>query len=132
MREDATSSEDVLQVNQGALTVCKIASKGGKDQCASISEDRDEKTGSSCIKIPQLGRGDNDVQSPQIRGKRSKMQKMEREAKWAETEPKRSQAGRPCRPAHPLLVVVRGPLSSVLSTWTPNHLGKSPFARDTI
>jgi hypothetical protein len=31
-------------------------------------EDRDEKGGSSCIKIPQLGRGDNDVQSPQFKG----------------------------------------------------------------
>jgi hypothetical protein len=31
-------------------------------------EDRDENTGSSCIKIPQLGRGDNDVQSPQLKG----------------------------------------------------------------
>jgi hypothetical protein len=36
MREDATSLEDVLQVNQGAPTVCKLASKGGKDQCASM------------------------------------------------------------------------------------------------
>jgi hypothetical protein len=31
-------------------------------------EDRDEKTGSSCLEIPQLGRGDNDVQSPQLKG----------------------------------------------------------------
>jgi hypothetical protein len=30
--------------------------------------DRDEKAGSSCIKIPQLGRGDNGVQSPQLKG----------------------------------------------------------------
>jgi hypothetical protein len=34
-----------------------------------IPEDRDEKTGSSCIKIPQLSRGDNDIQSPQLKGK---------------------------------------------------------------
>jgi hypothetical protein len=32
-----------------------------------IPEDRDEKTGNSCIKIPQLGRGDNVVQSPQLK-----------------------------------------------------------------
>jgi hypothetical protein len=31
-------------------------------------EDQDEKAGSSCIKIPQLGRRDNDVQSPQLKG----------------------------------------------------------------
>jgi hypothetical protein len=31
-------------------------------------EDRDEKPGSSCIKIPQLDRTDNDVQSPQLKG----------------------------------------------------------------
>jgi hypothetical protein len=31
-------------------------------------EDRDEKARSSCIKIPQLGREDNDVQSPQLKG----------------------------------------------------------------
>jgi hypothetical protein len=36
MREDATSSEDTLQVNQGAPIVCKFSSKGGKDQCASM------------------------------------------------------------------------------------------------
>jgi hypothetical protein len=31
-------------------------------------EDRDERAGSSCIKTPQLGRGDNDVQSLQLKG----------------------------------------------------------------
>jgi hypothetical protein len=31
-------------------------------------EDQDEKTRSSCIKIIQLGRRDNDVQSPQLKG----------------------------------------------------------------
>jgi hypothetical protein len=34
MREDATSPENVLQDNQGALTMCELAPKGGKDQCA--------------------------------------------------------------------------------------------------
>jgi hypothetical protein len=33
-----------------------------------IPKDQDVKTGSSCIKIPQLGLGDNDVQSPQWKG----------------------------------------------------------------
>jgi hypothetical protein len=32
-----------------------------------ILEDRDEKTGSSCIKIPQLGHRDNNVQSPHLK-----------------------------------------------------------------
>jgi hypothetical protein len=32
------------------------------------SEDRDENAGSSCIKIPQVGRGDNDVKSTQLKG----------------------------------------------------------------
>jgi hypothetical protein len=30
MREDATSLTDILQVNLGALTVCKLTYKGGK------------------------------------------------------------------------------------------------------
>jgi hypothetical protein len=34
MRKDATSSENVLQDNQGAPTMCELASKGGKYQCA--------------------------------------------------------------------------------------------------
>jgi hypothetical protein len=34
MRKDATSLEYLLQVNQGAPTMCELASKGGKDQCA--------------------------------------------------------------------------------------------------
>jgi hypothetical protein len=34
MREDATSSENVLQVNQGAPTMCELAFKGGKERCA--------------------------------------------------------------------------------------------------
>jgi hypothetical protein len=54
MMEDASSSENVLQVNQGAPTMCELAPKGSKDQCVEwrTPEDRDEKTGSSCIKIP--------------------------------------------------------------------------------
>jgi hypothetical protein len=40
MREDVTSSEDILQVNQEALTVCKLSSKGGKDQCGSMENSR--------------------------------------------------------------------------------------------
>jgi hypothetical protein len=32
-----------------------------------IIEDRDEKTESSCIKIPQLSRGTNDIQSPHLK-----------------------------------------------------------------
>jgi hypothetical protein len=38
----------------------------------------------------------------------------------------------PCRPTHPLLVLVHDPLYSVLSSWNPNCWGKSSFARDTI
>jgi hypothetical protein len=48
MREDATSSEDVLQLNQRAPTMCKCSSKGVYDQCVlqwRTPADRDEKTG---------------------------------------------------------------------------------------
>jgi hypothetical protein len=31
-------------------------------------KDREEKTGSSCIKITQLARGDNNIQNPQLNG----------------------------------------------------------------
>jgi hypothetical protein len=40
MRKDATSSENVLQVNQGAPTMCQLASKGGKDQYAWMENSR--------------------------------------------------------------------------------------------
>jgi hypothetical protein len=65
-------------------------------------EDLDEKTGSSCIKIPQLGRGDNDVQSPQLKGP---MIQNARDGVWrkqAKTGPEKSQAGQP-RPVGPAL-----------------------------
>jgi hypothetical protein len=34
--------------------------------------------------------------------------------------------------AQPTFVSVRAALSSVLSSWNPNHVGKLPFARDAI
>jgi hypothetical protein len=58
-------------------------------------EDRDEKTRRSCIKTPQLGHGDNDVQSPQLRGPWSKMQKTKRDTRWVKTGPGKAQAGQP-------------------------------------
>jgi hypothetical protein len=36
-------------------------------------EDQDEKTESSCIKIPQLDRGDNDLKMTQMEGAKCKM-----------------------------------------------------------
>jgi hypothetical protein len=36
-------------------------------------EDRDEKTRSSCIKIPQLDRGDDDLKMTQMKGAKCKM-----------------------------------------------------------
>jgi hypothetical protein len=38
-------------------------------------EDRDEKTGSSCIKIPQLDRVDDDLKMTQMKGGKCKMLK---------------------------------------------------------
>jgi hypothetical protein len=77
MREDATSSENVLQDNQGerfcrnSCVKCEnLPPKVARTNVIAwrTPEDRDEKAGSSCIKIPQLGRGGNDVQSPQLKG----------------------------------------------------------------
>jgi hypothetical protein len=69
MMKDATSSENVLQDNQGAPTMCDLPPKVARTNVLEwrTPEDRDEKAGNSCIKIPQLGRGDNDVQSPQLK-----------------------------------------------------------------
>jgi hypothetical protein len=52
MRKDATSSENILQDNQGALTT-NLPPKVAKTIVLEwrTLEDRDEKTGSSCIKI---------------------------------------------------------------------------------
>jgi hypothetical protein len=36
-------------------------------------EDRDEKTGSSCIEIPQLDRGDDDLKMTEMKGAKCKM-----------------------------------------------------------
>jgi hypothetical protein len=36
-------------------------------------EDRDEKIGSSCIQIPELGRGDDDLKMTQMKGAKCKM-----------------------------------------------------------
>jgi hypothetical protein len=63
-------------------------------------EDRDEKAGSSCIKIPQLGRGDSNVQSPQLEGP---MIQSARDGPWSKLGGNRAwkgpswpaQAGRP-------------------------------------
>jgi hypothetical protein len=94
--------------------------------------DRDEKIGSSCIKTPQLGRGDNDVQSPQLKGPMIQNAKDEACHKWAETGPGKAQDGRP-RPVSPTCSGGgSGRLSSVLSSWNPNRVGKPPFIRDTI
>jgi hypothetical protein len=41
MKEDALSLEDVLQYNQGAPTVCELASKGCKEQSASMKYSRE-------------------------------------------------------------------------------------------
>jgi hypothetical protein len=89
-------------------------------------EDRDEKAGSSCIKIPQLGRGDNDVQSPQLKGP---MIQSARDGPWSPEGPRPAS---PCGPAQPLLAAVRVPFSSVLSRCNPNRRGKLPFARDAV
>jgi hypothetical protein len=53
-------------------------------------EDRDEKTGSSCIKIPQLGCGDNDVQSPQLKGP---MIQTARDGPWSKMGRNRARKG---------------------------------------
>jgi hypothetical protein len=37
-------------------------------------EDRDEKTGSSCIKIPELDRGDDDLKMTQMKGAKCKIE----------------------------------------------------------
>jgi hypothetical protein len=58
-------------------------------------EDRDEKAGSSCIKIPQLDRGDNDVQSPQLK---RPMIRSEIDGPWSKLGRNRAQKG-PGRPA---------------------------------
>jgi hypothetical protein len=74
-------------------------------------EDRDEKTESSCIKTPQLGRGDNDIQSPQLTG--PKIQSA-RDGPWSKLGLDRARKG-PVRSAQSFLVPVRAPpLSSVL------------------
>jgi hypothetical protein len=52
-------------------------------------EDRDEKAG-SCIKIPQLGRGDNDVQRPQLKGP---MIQSARDGPWSKLGRNRAQKG---------------------------------------
>jgi hypothetical protein len=54
MRKDATSSENVLQDNQGTPTMCELAPKVARTNVLEWRppEDRDEKTGSSFIKIP--------------------------------------------------------------------------------
>jgi hypothetical protein len=91
-------------------------------------EERDKKTGSSCIKIPQLGRGDNDAQSPQLKG--PLIQNVGDRA-WRKLGRNRAQKG-PGRPAHPVLVSVCDPLYSVLSKCNPNRVGKQPFTRDAI
>ena len=63
MDKFASSSEGVLQENQGAPFVYELTSKGGKDQDATMKYSRGprRKTGSSCDKYPYLDRGDNDV-----------------------------------------------------------------------
>jgi hypothetical protein len=38
----------------------------------------------------------------------------------------------PGRSAQSLLAAIRAPISSVLSMWNPNRMGKPPFARDAI
>jgi hypothetical protein len=53
-------------------------------------EDRDEKAISSCIKIPQLGREDNDVQSPQLKGP---MIQNARDGPWSKLVRNRAQKG---------------------------------------
>jgi hypothetical protein len=65
-------------------------------------EDRDEKTGSSCIKIPQLDRSDDDLKMTQMKGASAKCQDEPRGEEWARTSPEKAQAGRPVRtsPAH--------------------------------
>jgi hypothetical protein len=53
-------------------------------------EDRHEKTRSSWIDIPQLGRGDNDVQSPQLMGS---MIESARDGLWSKLGRNRAQKG---------------------------------------
>jgi hypothetical protein len=59
----ASTSEIVLQENQGALFVYELISKCGKDQDAKMKYSRwlRQKTRNSCDKTPFLDRGDNDV-----------------------------------------------------------------------
>jgi hypothetical protein len=130
MREDATSSENVLQENQGAPTMCELAPKVARTNVIEwrTPEDRDEKAGSSCIKIPQLDRRDNDVQSPQLKGPMIQSARDGLWTNWAKTEPRRAQASRP---------VWTGPTPSGGGSGPPFfgvkfRRGKPPFARDVV
>jgi hypothetical protein len=76
MRKDATSSENVLHHNQKELRPCvNLPPKVARINVLEwrTPEDRGEKTGSSCIKIPQLDRGDDDLKMTQMKGAECKM-----------------------------------------------------------
>jgi hypothetical protein len=96
-------------------------------------EDRDEKTESSCIKIPlSWSRGWRPQNDTNEGGQVQNVKMSHGEKNGPKSAQKRPRPVGPFGPAQPSFASVRAALSSVLSSWNPNRRGKLPFARDVV
>jgi hypothetical protein len=115
--------------------MCELAPKGGKDQCAWMENSRGLrwKDWSSCIKIPlSWSRGWRPQNDTNDGGQVPNVKLSRGEKNSPEPAQKKPRPVGSFGPAQPSFASVRAALSSMLSSWNPNRMGKSTFTRDAI